>query len=76
MPVRDLVWPSTTYANIIGIYRHNASADFIGIFGKEPIEELPSSIKCIAHNGARYGQIDVTARKARGIGVSNTPRSN
>ncbi|KAF8705407.1 D-isomer specific 2-hydroxyacid dehydrogenase, NAD binding domain, partial [Rhizoctonia solani] len=26
----------TTYANIIGIYRHNASADFIGIFAIRP----------------------------------------
>ncbi|KAF8756600.1 D-isomer specific 2-hydroxyacid dehydrogenase, NAD binding domain, partial [Rhizoctonia solani] len=64
---------STTYANITGIYRHNTSADFIGIFDKELIEKLPSSVKWIAHNGAGYDQIDVAVCKARGIGVSNTP---
>ncbi|CAE6487711.1 unnamed protein product [Rhizoctonia solani] len=64
---------STTYAGITGIYRHNTSADYIGIFDKELIDKLPSSVKWIAHNGAGYDQIDVAACKARGIGVSNTP---
>ncbi|KAG8721451.1 hypothetical protein FRC09_007875 [Ceratobasidium sp. 395] len=64
---------STTYAGISGIYRHNSSADRIGIFDKELIGKLPPSVKWIAHNGAGYDQIDVAACKARGIGVSNTP---
>ncbi|KAG8688085.1 hypothetical protein FRC08_011632 [Ceratobasidium sp. 394] len=64
---------STTYAGISGIYRHNSSADRIGIFDKELIDKLPPSVKWIAHNGAGYDQIDVAACKARGIGVSNTP---
>ncbi|KAH7334752.1 2-hydroxyacid dehydrogenase [Rhizoctonia solani] len=64
---------STTYAGITGIYRHNTSADYIGIFDKELVDKLPSSVKWIAHNGAGYDQIDVAACKARGIGVSNTP---
>ncbi|KAJ1306055.1 hypothetical protein OPQ81_010768 [Rhizoctonia solani] len=64
---------STTYAGITGIYRHNTSADHIGIFDKELIDKLPSSVKWIAHNGAGYDQIDIAACKARGIGVSNTP---
>lgn len=64
---------STTYAGITGIYRHNSSADRIGVFDREIINALPSSVKWIAHNGAGYDQIDVAACKARGIGVSNTP---
>ncbi|CCO30214.1 Putative 2-hydroxyacid dehydrogenase UNK4.10 [Rhizoctonia solani AG-1 IB] len=65
---------STTYAGITGIYRHNTSADFIGIFDKELVEKLPSSVKWIAHNGAGYDQIDVAACKARGIGLAaNSP---
>ncbi|RPD59510.1 hypothetical protein L227DRAFT_162801 [Lentinus tigrinus ALCF2SS1-6] len=61
------------YDGIVGIYRHNISADYIGIFDKELIAKLPSSVKWIAHNGAGYDQIDVTACKERGITVSNTP---
>jgi glyoxylate reductase len=64
---------STTYAGISGIYRHNSSADRIGIFDSDLVKALPSSVKWIAHNGAGYDQIDVAACKARGIGVSNTP---
>ncbi|KIJ51306.1 hypothetical protein M422DRAFT_223817 [Sphaerobolus stellatus SS14] len=61
------------FANLVAIYRHNSSADRIGIFDKELIDKLPSSVKWIAHNGAGYDQIDVHAAKDRGIRVSNTP---
>ncbi|KAH7104965.1 2-hydroxyacid dehydrogenase [Auriculariales sp. MPI-PUGE-AT-0066] len=64
---------STDYAGIVGIYRHNSSADFIGIFDAALIKALPDSVKWIAHNGAGYDQIDVHAAKAKGIRVSNTP---
>lgn len=67
------VKPGGKYANIVGIYRHNISADYIGIFDKEIVDALPASMKWIAHNGAGYDQIDVVACKARGITVSNTP---
>ncbi|KAH9942210.1 D-isomer specific 2-hydroxyacid dehydrogenase [Epithele typhae] len=65
--------PGGKYDGIIGIYRHNTSADRIGVFDKELIASLPASVKWIAHNGAGYDQIDVAACKERGITVSNTP---
>ncbi|KDQ20001.1 hypothetical protein BOTBODRAFT_125531 [Botryobasidium botryosum FD-172 SS1] len=61
------------YANIVAIYRHNTSADRIGIFDAELVKVLPGTLKWIAHNGAGYDQIDIAACKARGIIVSNTP---
>jgi len=39
------------FTNAVGIYRHNSSADRIGIFDGELIDKLPSSVKWIAHNG-------------------------
>ncbi|KAI0359687.1 hypothetical protein OH77DRAFT_1493802 [Trametes cingulata] len=65
--------PGGKYDGIVGIYRHNISADRIGIFDKELVAKLPTSVKWIAHNGAGYDQIDVAACKERGIFVSNTP---
>ncbi|EJT96706.1 hypothetical protein DACRYDRAFT_119923 [Dacryopinax primogenitus] len=61
------------HPNIVGIYRHNSSSDRIGVYDKELVDMLPSSVKFIAHNGAGYDQIDVAACRARGIQVSNTP---
>lgn len=61
------------YGNVVGFYRHNSSADRIGIFDKELVNALPDTCKWIAHNGAGYDQIDIAACKARGIRVSNTP---
>ncbi|KAI0827876.1 D-isomer specific 2-hydroxyacid dehydrogenase [Trametes gibbosa] len=65
--------PGGKYNDIVGIYRHNISADHIGIYDTELLSKLPSSVKWIAHNGAGYDQIDVAACKERGIFVSNTP---
>jgi len=65
--------PGGKYANIVGLYRHNISADHIGVFDKEIIEAFPSSMKWIAHNGAGYDQIDVVACRSKDITVSNTP---
>ncbi|KAH8087857.1 D-isomer specific 2-hydroxyacid dehydrogenase [Cristinia sonorae] len=65
--------PGGKYEGIVGIYRHNVSADFIGIFDREIIGALAGSVKWIAHNGAGYDQIDVQACKEKGIIVSNTP---
>ncbi|TCD66554.1 hypothetical protein EIP91_001275 [Steccherinum ochraceum] len=72
------------YEGIVGLYRHNVSADSIGIFDREIVEALSPSVKWIAHNGAGYDQIDVQACKEKGasankqhlttrIVVSNTP---
>nr|CDI52005.1 2-hydroxyacid dehydrogenase [Melanopsichium pennsylvanicum 4]SNX82454.1 probable GOR1 \ len=64
---------SGKYSNIAAIYRHNDSADKIGVFDSDLIAALPSSLKFICHNGAGYDQIDVHAAKTRGITVSHTP---
>ncbi|KAG8932612.1 hypothetical protein FRC03_000745 [Tulasnella sp. 419] len=61
------------YSGIVGIYRHNSSAERIGIFDEALISQLPSTLEWIAHNGAGYDQIDISACKRRGIKVSNTP---
>ena len=58
--------PGGKYEGIIGIYRHNVSADRIGVFDKQIIDALTPNVKWIAHNGAGYDQIDVAACKARG----------
>ncbi|PWN41205.1 hypothetical protein IE81DRAFT_324817 [Ceraceosorus guamensis] len=62
-----------TLSGVTHIYRHNSSADKIGVFDTALIERLPSSVKAICHNGAGYDQIDVTAATKRGIWVSHTP---
>ena len=55
------------YAGITGLYRHNVSADKIGIFDKEIVDALAESgVKWIAHNGAGYDQIDVLRCKEKG----------
>jgi len=61
------------YKNLKGIYRHNTSADSMGVFDAEVIAGLPESMKVLAHNGAGYDQIDIAACSKRGIKVSNTP---
>ncbi|KAK7444271.1 hypothetical protein VKT23_015281 [Stygiomarasmius scandens] len=65
--------PGGKYDGVVGIYRVNESAQKIGIFDRELINGLGSSVKWIAHNGAGYDQVDVLAAKDRGIYVSNTP---
>lgn len=47
----------------------------IGVFDKDFINHLPSSVKLIAHNGAGYDQIDIAAATARGIEVTHTPKA-
>jgi lactate dehydrogenase-like 2-hydroxyacid dehydrogenase len=54
------------YHGAVGIYRHNVSADRIGVFDAEIINALAPSVKWIAHNGAGYDQIDVNACKSKG----------
>jgi len=63
------------YDQIAGIYRHNTSADRIGVFDEEIIDALAETgtVKWIAHNGAGYDQIDVLRCANKGISVSNTP---
>ncbi|KAJ7350445.1 hypothetical protein DFH08DRAFT_861478 [Mycena albidolilacea] len=65
--------PNGKYADVVGIFRDNSSAEQIGFFDKEIVEGFSPSVKWIAHNGAGYDQIDVLACKAKGITVSNTP---
>ncbi|KAI0039498.1 hypothetical protein FA95DRAFT_1018683 [Auriscalpium vulgare] len=61
------------YEGTVAVYRHNTSADRIGVFDREIIEALSPSVKWIAHNGAGYDQIDVGVCKEKGIILSNTP---
>jgi lactate dehydrogenase-like 2-hydroxyacid dehydrogenase len=58
------------YSNLVAFYRHNSSADRIGIFDAELINALPPSCKWIAHNGAGYDQIDIAACQKRGTHLS------
>ena len=59
--------PGRKYAGIIGVYRHNISANFIGIFDPEIISALAEAgVKWIAHNGAGYDQIDISACISKG----------
>jgi lactate dehydrogenase-like 2-hydroxyacid dehydrogenase len=61
------------YSEVVAIYRHNDSANSIGVFNAELISKLPQSVKYICHNGAGYDQIDIKAATERGIQVSHTP---
>jgi len=61
------------YSEVVAIYRHNDSANSIGVFDAELISKLPQSVKYICHNGAGYDQIDIKAATERGIQVSHTP---
>jgi len=67
--------PGGKYEGVVGLYRHNNSADAIGLFDREVITVLAGAgVKWIAHNGAGYDQIDVQAwLLGIGIMVSNTP---
>jgi hypothetical protein len=58
--------PGGKYENTVGIYRGNESSEKIGVFDKDLINALPSSLKWIAHNGAGYDPVDVHACKSRG----------
>ncbi|KAI0887025.1 D-isomer specific 2-hydroxyacid dehydrogenase [Annulohypoxylon maeteangense] len=62
-----------TYAKVQGCYRSNMSTLLTGPFNKELVDALPESWKYIAHNGAGYDNIDVSACSARHIAVSSTP---
>ena len=63
--------PGGKYDGIVGIYRHNISADQIGVFDKEIIRALAATgtVKWIAHNGAGYDQIDVLECAAQGTAL-------
>jgi len=59
--------PGGKYAGIICTYRHNNSASAIGIFDLEIISALAETgVKWIAHNGAGYDQIDISACISKG----------
>ncbi|KAH9036130.1 hypothetical protein EDB85DRAFT_2132697 [Lactarius pseudohatsudake] len=61
------------YEGTVAIYRHNTSAEHVGVFDSALIGVLPPGVRWIGHNGAGYDQIDVDACKEKGIIVSNTP---
>lgn len=64
------------YSNVVAFYRHNSSADKIGVYDAELINALPSTVKWIGHNGAGYDQIDVQACKAKGSNSSHSTCQN
>ena len=70
--------PGGKFAGIIGVYRHNISADRIGVFDAVIVDALAATgVKWIAHNGAGYDQIDVHACKAKGASaVISSPSSS
>ena len=61
------------FDNVVGLYRSNESVSVTGPFDQELVDALPKSLKYVAHNGAGYDNIDVSACTARGIRVSSTP---
>ena len=62
--------PGGKYDGIIAVYRHNISADRIGVFDSEIVGALSAAnVKWIAHNGAGYDQIDVVACRERGTRI-------
>ncbi|KAL5322815.1 hypothetical protein ACEPPN_010794 [Leptodophora sp. 'Broadleaf-Isolate-01'] len=61
------------YKDIVAIYSTSSSCAVTGKFDKELVQNLPSSLKFICHNGAGYDQIDINACTARGIKVTNAP---
>ena len=67
-PSRDNFFSRLTsdYAGTVAIYRHNTSADRIGVFDEALVKRLPDTVRWIGHNGAGYDQIDVAACKDRG----------
>ncbi|KAK4047995.1 hypothetical protein OIV83_005029 [Microbotryomycetes sp. JL201] len=61
------------YEDVVAVYRHNSSADHVGIFDKELVATFPPSLRYVCHNGAGYDQIDIQSCTEKGIQVSNTP---
>jgi len=59
--------PGGKFTGVICVYRHNCSADLIGVFDSEIISALAETgVKWIAHNGAGYDQIDIPACISKG----------
>jgi D-3-phosphoglycerate dehydrogenase len=55
------------------IYRSHDSKAVIGLFDKEFIDHLPSSVKYILSRAAGYDAVDVDACTTRNIRVAHTP---
>lgn len=58
--------PGGRYGDIIGIYHEYRSEEAVGQPDRAMIEALPSSCKWLAHKGAGYDSIDITAAKEKG----------
>lgn len=61
------------YDGVVGCYRSNSSTKLTGPFDAELVDALPEGWKYVAHNGAGYDTVDVSACSKRGIAVANTP---
>ncbi|KZF26411.1 glyoxylate reductase [Xylona heveae TC161] len=62
-----------TFDGVVAVYRTFGSAQYTGLFDKELVSSLPSSLRYVSHNGAGYDQVDVHACTDKGIRVSNVP---
>lgn len=54
---------SGKYSQLSAIYRHNSSADAVGIYDEEIISALPSTVQYLCHNGA--GELRALWRRRR-----------
>ncbi|KAK4987657.1 glyoxylate reductase [Elasticomyces elasticus] len=63
------------YDGVKVAYRTFPSVSITGLFDEELVRALPKSLEFVAHNGAGYDQIDISACSARSppIRVSNVP---
>ncbi|KAL4939508.1 hypothetical protein BDV06DRAFT_214225 [Aspergillus oleicola] len=65
---------SGTFDGVVGLYRINSIAETRN-FNQSLVSQLPSTLKFIGYNGAKYHNIDNQACTARGIPISNTPKT-
>ncbi|KAK9459332.1 D-isomer specific 2-hydroxyacid dehydrogenase [Lipomyces oligophaga] len=61
------------YSDVVAVYRTFRSIAITGRIDAELIQEFPSTLKYVCHNGAGYDQIDVEPCSKAGIQVSNCP---
>ncbi|KAF2223013.1 glyoxylate reductase [Elsinoe ampelina] len=66
---------SGAFDGAVAAFRTFASYSFTGLIDAELLDVLPKSLRFLAHNGAGYDQIDVSACAARSppVLVSNVP---
>ncbi|CCE81436.1 Piso0_002092 [Millerozyma farinosa CBS 7064] len=61
------------FNNVTAIGRGYLTKELVGLFDEELISQFPSSLKYIAHQGAGYDQVSVSALTAKNILLSHCP---